>query len=145
MNFEIRHVGIVVNNLEVSVEFWKNFFSFEVLYDQFEPPFYIDELLNMKVDRLRTVKLKGKNNVLIELLKFDNLTCNEKWNGELSSVGLTHLALTVDNLDELLNRLLSAGYTSLSKILTPPNSKVNVVFVRGPENLMLELVENKIN
>jgi hypothetical protein len=47
----------------------------------------------------------------------------------------------VDNLDQLLESLGKQNYQTLSEIKISPNKKVKVVFVKGPEAIMLELVE----
>jgi catechol 2,3-dioxygenase-like lactoylglutathione lyase family enzyme len=59
----------------------------------------------------------------------------------LKTTGLTHIALTVDNLDELTEKMSNLGYKAISEVKISPNKKVKVVFVRGPEGIMLELVE----
>lgn len=145
MSSDIRHIGIVVNDLTKSIEFWQKYFRFEIAIDQIEPSPYIDELLNLKTEKLQTVKLKGKNQVLIELLKFHNLKIEEMWSGTLTSTGLTHIALIVDNLEDLCDKLVEDGYQTISKILIPPSKKVKVVFIKGPENLLIELVEEITN
>jgi len=61
--------------------------------------------------------------------------------GSLDSVGLTHIAITTKNIDELVSRLNKNGYKSISNILKSPDNKVRVVFVYGPESLYLEVVE----
>jgi hypothetical protein len=47
----------------------------------------------------------------------------------------------VDNLDELVGNLKNQNYQTISEIKTSPNKKVKVVFVKGPEAIMLELVQ----
>jgi hypothetical protein len=41
----------------------------------------------------------------------------------------------------LAAKLIENDYKFISEIKKPPNGAVKVVFVRGPEGLMLELVE----
>ena len=59
----------------------------------------------------------------------------------MKTTGLTHIALTVDNLDDLVDNLKKQNYKPLSDIKISPNKKVKVVFVKGPEAIMLELVQ----
>jgi hypothetical protein len=47
----------------------------------------------------------------------------------------------VDNLNELVVNLKKQNYQPMSEIKTSPNKKVKVVFVRGPEGTILELVQ----
>jgi hypothetical protein len=78
---------------------------------------------------------------IIELLKFESYEVDQSWSGNLKTTGLTHIALTVNNLDELVGNLKNQNYQTLSEIKTSPNKKVKVVFVKGPEAIMLELVQ----
>jgi catechol 2,3-dioxygenase-like lactoylglutathione lyase family enzyme len=134
-------VGIVVNDLEKTKDFWINTLGFKLHIKAKEESPYIDELLAIKDPRLTTVKLIDSNGFIIELLKFENYQVDNSWSGDLKTTGLTHIALTVDNLDELADRLKKENYQTLSKIKISPNKKVKVLFVRGPEAIMLELVQ----
>jgi glyoxylase I family protein len=136
-----RHVGIVVNDLEKTRDFWINNLGFKPHIEAKEESPYIDELLAIKDPDLTTVKLIDSKGFIIELLKFDNYQVENSWSGDLKTTGLTHIALTVDNLDELVNELKKQNYQPLSEIKTSPNKKVKVVFVRGPEGIILELVQ----
>ena len=131
----------MVNDLEKNRDFWINTLSFKLHIEALEESPYIDELLAMKDPALKTVKLIDSKGFIIELLKFENYQVGNSWSGDLKTTGLTHIALTVDNLDELVKVLIKNDYQTLSDIKVSPNGKVKVVFVQGPEGLMLELVE----
>ena len=134
-------MGIVVNDLDKSKDFWMNSLGFQLHVEALEQSPYIDELLAIKDPNLTTVKLIDSKGFIIELLKFDNYQVEKSWSGDLKTTGLTHIALTVDNLDELVEILRKLDFRTISEIKTSPNKKVKVVFVRGPEGIMLELVQ----
>ena len=134
-------MGIVVNDLENTRDFWINTLGFKMHIEAKEESPYIDDLLAIKEPNLTTVKLIDSKGFIIELLKFENYQVDQSWSGDLKTTGLTHIALTVDNLDELVGNLKNQNYQTLSEIKTSPNKKVKVVFVRGPEAVMLELVQ----
>jgi catechol 2,3-dioxygenase-like lactoylglutathione lyase family enzyme len=134
-------VGIVVNDLDKTRDFWINTLGFKLHIEAKEESPYIDELLAIKDPGLTTVKLIDSKGFIIELLKFENYQVENTWSGDLKTTGLTHIALTVDKLDELVEILEKLDYQTISKIKTSPNKKVKVVFVRGPEGIMLELVQ----
>jgi catechol 2,3-dioxygenase-like lactoylglutathione lyase family enzyme len=136
-----RHIGIVVNDLEKTRDFWINAIGFKLHIEVKEKSPYIDELLAIRDPGLTTIKLIDSNGFIIELLKFENYQVGNSWSGDLKTTGLTHIALTVDNLDELVDRLKKENYQTLSEIKTSPNKKVRVLFIRGPEAIMLELVQ----
>ncbi len=115
--------------------------GFTVLRRMEESRPFIDVVLGMQDVRLTTVKLTAPDANLIELLKFHSHADSEAWGGSVTSTGLTHLALTVNDV--------RATYTQLSandvKFISPPQLSVDgkalVAFCVGPEGLVLELVE----
>lgn len=131
----------MVNDLEKNIDFWINTLGFELHIEALEESPYIDQLLDIKDPALKTVKLIDSKGFIIELLKFENYQVGNSWSGDLKTTGLTHIALTVDNLDELIERLIKDNYQTVSDIKVSPNGKVKVVFIKGLEGLMLELVE----
>lgn len=139
-----RHVGIVVSDLDKTRDFWINTLGFKLHIEAKEESPYIDELLAIKDPSLTTLKLIDSKGFIIELLKFNNYQVENSWSGDLKTAGLTHIALTVDNLDELVEILRKLDYQTFSEIKISPNKKVKVVFVRGPEGIMLELVQELV-
>jgi hypothetical protein len=131
----------VVNDLDKTRDFWINVLGFNLHIEAKEESPYIDELIAIKDPVLTTVKLIDSKGFIIELLKFENYQVGNSWSGDLKTTGLTHIALTVDNLDELVDNLKKQNYQPLSDIKISPNKKVKVVFVKGPEAIMLELVQ----
>ena len=131
----------MVNDLEKTRDFWINTLGFKLHIEAKEESPYIDELLAIKEPMLTTVKLIDSKGFIIELLKFENYQVENSWSGDLKTTGLTHIALTVDNLDELVDNLKIQNYQTLSEIKISPNKKVKVAFVKGPEATMLELVQ----
>ena len=136
-----RHIGIVVNDLEKTRDFWINTIGFKLHIEAKEESPYIDELLAIRNPGLTTIKLIDSKGFIIELLKFENYQVGNSWSGNLKTTGLTHIALTVNNLDELVEVLTKNNYQKVSDIKVSPNGKVKVVFIKGLEGLMLELVE----
>jgi len=131
----------VVNDLEKTKNFWTNILGFNLHIEAKEESPYIDELLAIKDPMLTTIKLIDSKGFIIELLKFENYQVEDSWSGDLKTTGATHIALTVDNIDELVIILKKLNYQTLSEVKISPNKKVKVVFVRGPEGIMLELVQ----
>ncbi len=134
-------MGIVVNDLDKTRDFWINTLGFKLHIEAKEESPYIDDLLSIKEPNLTTVKLIDSKGFIIELLDFESYQVDQSWSGDLKTTGLTHIALTVDNLDELVDKLKNQNYQTLSEIKISPNKKVKVVFVKGPEAIMLELVQ----
>ena len=134
-------MGIVVNDLDKTKDFWIKTLGFKLHIAVKEESPYIDELLAINDPSLTTVKLIDSKGFIIELLKFENYPVKNSWSGDLKTTGLTHIALTVDDLNKLLVNLKQYNYQPFSEIKISPNKKVQVVFVKGPEGIILELVQ----
>ncbi len=137
---EMRHVGIVVNNLQKSLDFFVNVLGFKIFKKMNEKGKYIDSVLNLKKADVITVKMKAPDRSLIELLKFKNYKTfnNSK---KIYSSGLTHISFTVKDLDKTFKLLEKKKIKFFSIPQVTPDGSAKVVFCRGPENLILELVQ----
>ena len=142
MGSSFRHVGVVVQNLDESLNFWKEVFGLTIAVDNIEVSPYIDELLGLENPELRTVKLEDRKGFILELLKFSTYPDDIRSNQSFTSTGLTHIAINVEDIRSIFAVLKQKGYQELSEILDSPDKKVKVVFFKGPENLLLELVES---
>ena len=91
-------------NLELSINFWRDHFDFSISLDQIEEGKFIEHLLNIPNVKVRTVKMKGQDNSLIELLYFFGKQYIDQWRGNLTSTGLTHLAFNINNLNEKIKK-----------------------------------------
>lgn len=138
----IRHTGIVVADLEVSLRFWCDVMGFQLLKRMDETGEYLETLLATKGATVTTAKLAAPDGNLIELLHFSSHPDKPAWVGTPYSTGLTHIALTVSDLEATLGRLTGEGINSFAKPQISPDGRVKVVYCSGPENLLLELVEN---
>jgi len=141
MKSTFRHVGIVVNDIDVCLKFWLENFELDIHLDNLEITPFVDELLGLETAGLRTVKLSDQGGFILELLHFTNKNVHKEWVGDLATTGLTHIALNVLDLEKKVDLLVKKGYETLSSIKKSPDNKVKVVFVKGPENIMLELVQ----
>ena len=142
MKSGIRHVGIVVQDIELSINFWRDHFDFSISLDQIEEGKFIEHLLNIPNVKVRTVKMKGQDNSLIELLYFFGKQDIDQWRGNLTSTGLTHLALNINNLNEKIEKLQFQGFKLINQPRKSENGSVSVAFIKGPEGILIELVES---
>lgn len=137
----IRHTGLVVVDLDKSTHFWCNILDFKIQKKIVESGPHIDEMLNLKGVKVTTLKLCAKDGSMLELLNFHSHPDAEVWNGVACTTGFTHIALKVDDIELCLTKLREAGF-GINRL--PQNSldgSVKVTYVRGPENILIELVE----
>ena len=141
MTTAIRHVGLVVADLEKSLKFWCDTMGFLVLRQMEESGPHIDAMMGLKDVRVTTAKLAASDGNLLELLCFHSHPDKHHWEGKPYSTGFTHIALTVLNLDETLHRLKLVGASVPAKPQLSPDGQVKVTYASGPEGVLLELVE----
>ncbi len=137
----IRHTGLVVSDLEGALHFWCDVLGFKLARRMDESGPYIDAMMGLKDVRVTTAKLTASDGAMIELLKFHSHPDQPRWNGQPYSTGFTHIALTVDDLDAIMPGLLAAGATFPDKPQISPDGYAKVTYARGPEGVLLELVQ----
>ncbi len=137
----LRHVGLVVQDLEYSIKFWTNALGFKIEKQMKEKGSYLDKVLSLKNVNVTTVKLSAPNGGIIELLKFHSHKDKLKWDGKAYSTGLTHIALEVINVNLVYNNLIKSGVKFFDKPQNSPDGYAKLVFGQGPENVLIEFVE----
>ena len=137
---EVRHVGIVVNNMENSLKFYQDLLGFKIVRDMDEHGIYINNMLSLDNVQVRTVKLSaGTGNTLIELLDFKSHDDNDIRN--FYTIGASHVALTVDNLEDLYKHLTKNNVKFNAPPQKSPDGLVKVTFCNDPDGTPIELVE----
>lgn len=137
----IRHTGLVVADLEAALRFWCDLLGFKVARRMDEAGQHIDAMMGLEGVQVTTVKLAAPDGNLVELLYFHSHPDQPAWIGTPYSTGFTHIALTVDDLDAACQRLAGAGATFSAPPQTSPDGSAKVTYCRGPEGVLLELVE----
>ena len=137
---EVRHVGIVVNNMENSLKFYQDLLGFKIIRDMDEHGIYINNMLSLDNVQVRTVKLSADTgNTLIELLDFKSHDDNDIRN--FYTIGASHVALTVDNLEDLYKHLTKNNVKFNAPPQKSPDGLVKVTFCNDPDGTPIELVE----
>ena len=137
----IRHTGIVIENIEESVSFYRDLLGFEIRTQMEESGDYINNMLDLENVQVTTIKMGlPSGGPMIELLYFSSHP-KGKIIKSLCDIGPTHIALTVENLDELKELLKKQNIPFLSEPQYSPDGKVKLAFCQAPEGTYLELVE----
>jgi len=142
----LRHIGVTVVDMEKSLKLYKDYFGFNVVWDELEQGDFIDNLSDEKQIKVRTVKMKDTNGGMVELLQYyshPGTTSKDLENhiDKIMKVGCSHFALTVNNVDKTYNELKKMGLKFNCKPQVSPNSKAKVCFCRDFDGTLIELVE----
>ncbi len=148
MSFRIiaaDHTGITVSNLERSLGFWRDVLGFEFSHSAHqtgEMAKQITGVANAEI-KLAVVKLPGGHK--IELLEYLAPPDRKKdVNLRPCDVGHVHVALTVDSLNAILQKIAASGWRAAGepqKLTSGPNAGKRVVYVRDPDGTTVEFME----
>lgn len=137
----IRHTGIVVSGIDKSLEFYVGLLGLKVKVDALEQGSYIDNMLALKGVQVRTVKLKADDGSLVELLWYKSHPRIPKSQKEICEIGASHVAFTVENLDDEYKRLSEKGVVFNCQPQLSPDGRAKVTFCKDPDGTFIELVE----
>jgi len=138
---QIRHTGLVVNDLELAIHFWRDLLGFSIDKKMDESGPYIDAMMGLRNVEVTTVKMSAPEGGVIELLYFKSHPQKEGWSGKPYTTGFTHIALTVNNLHECYKTLSNYGVEFPATPQLSADGAVKVIYCKGPEGVLLELVQ----
>ena len=139
------HTGITVSNLERSLEFWQNVLGFEFSHRAQQTSEMASEITGVPGAEIKLAVVKAPGGHKIELLEY-LAPPDRKQHVDLRpcDVGSVHVALTVDNLDAVLQKIAASGWKAAGKpqtLTAGPNAGKRVVYVRDPDGTTIEFME----
>ena len=137
----LRHVGLVVNDLEAALKFWCGAMGFVVTRQMEEVGPHIDAMMGLRDVRVTTSKLSAPDGNILELLCFHSHPDKTSWVGQPYSTGFTHIALTVNNLNDTYAELKKSGVIFPAEPQVSLDGTAKVIYAKGPEGVLIELVE----
>ncbi len=139
------HTGITVSNLERSLEFWRDVLGFELSHTAHQTGELAREITGVAGAELKLAVLKAPGGHKIELLEYLAPPDRTK-HADLRpcDVGSVHVALTVNDLDAVLQRIAASGWKTAGKpqtLQSGPNAGKRVVYVRDPDGTTIEFMQ----
>ena len=140
---QIRHIGIIVDDLEAMKSFYCNQFDMRVYVHDMEVGDYIAGLYDLKMEQIQVelYKLITNDGCMIELLKVVPDSLKDMHSDRVFFKGCTHVAFTVSDVQLLYEKLSRGGIKFNSPPLLSRDQKHKVCFCRDPEGNYLELVQ----
>ena len=136
----IRHTGIVVSDMERSLRFYRDLLGMEIWADFCDNSGYVQAVTDVPGANVRMVKLKAADGVSIELLQYLAHPRDVPEPNKAHDVGCNHVALQVDDLDTLYEKLSAEDiHFHAPPTVSPDGAKVT--YCRDPEGVIIELVE----
>jgi catechol 2,3-dioxygenase-like lactoylglutathione lyase family enzyme len=146
-NFRIiaaDHTGITVSNLERSLEFWRDVLGFELSHRPHQTGSLASEITGVPGAEISIAVLRGYGHK-IELLEY-LAPPERKKHVDLRpcDVGSVHIALLVDDLDAVLEKIAASGWKAAGQpqtLTAGPNAGKRVVYARDPDGTTIEFMQ----
>jgi len=139
---KINHVNIVVSNLEETKAFFIQL-GLEVGDESELSGEWISSIVGLSDVSARyvTLSLPGTETNL-ELIEYTSPPSEKDPNmDKANQIGFRHIAFEVNNIDDEVHRLKEKGIKFLSVIHTYPKTGKRLVYLWGPDRILLELAQ----
>jgi lactoylglutathione lyase len=139
MAASVSHFGLCVSDLDRSMRFYCDGLGFEPLI-KYDIGNEFAHTLEVDGDVRLVSQMIGKDGLMIELLHYLSPGVVGSPSPTRNTLGITHLACNVDDLDETLARLVEHGGTIIESTRTD-NEVGRITFVADPDGTRIELLD----
>lgn len=139
------HTGITVSNLERSLAFWQDVLGFELSHTAHQKGELAEEITGVAGAEIKLAVLKTPGGHKIELLEYLAPPDRKRVHLRPCDVGSVHIALLIDDLDAVLQRIAASGWKAAGKpqiLESGPNAGKRVIYVRDPDGATIELMQS---
>ena len=137
------HTGITVSNLERSLAFWRDVLGFELSHTAHQIGELAKEITGVADAEIKLAVLKTPGGHKIELLEYLAPPDRKRLDLRPCDLDHVHVALLVDDLDAVLQKIAVSGWKPAGKpqtLKTGPNTGKRVVYVRDPDGNLVEFM-----
>lgn len=135
-----RHTGIIVSDMNKSIQFYRDFLGLKVIQDFVDKSEYINKITGIKNGHAHFIKLKMPDSSVLELLEYPSHR-TKPHNISIINVGIAHIALRVKSTEDSYQFLKSKGIELLSEPVLSSEGIAKVFFALDPDGVRVELVE----
>jgi catechol 2,3-dioxygenase-like lactoylglutathione lyase family enzyme len=140
----VHHFGITVTSLEASLRFWIDVLGFELVgRDKLENRDFVREVTGVDGGSIELAMLANGPHV-VELLEYKTALGRKTLAFQACDSGATHIALLVKDIEALLCVAATHGWVAFGTpqtVAKGPWVGRRVVYLKGPDNALIELVE----
>ena len=138
----LRHVGLIVKDIEQSYKLYRDILGFIPQIDHVEEGFFYEHLTGIKDGKARTSKCYSGDGSCIELIEYISHEPESRIKGLLSE-GFNHIALNVENVDSVCLSIKSLGLELVNEPQLNQEKTAKVAFCYDYEKNLIELVQTK--
>jgi catechol 2,3-dioxygenase-like lactoylglutathione lyase family enzyme len=138
------HTGITVSDVERSLLFWRDVLGFELSHRAHQTGELAEQITGVAGAEILIAVVKAPGHK-IELLEY-RAPADRRNQSDLRScdLGHVHVALTVDNLDDVLETIAASGWKAAGSpqtLTAGPNAGKRVIYVRDPDGTTIEFMQ----
>ena len=137
-----RHTGLIVNNIKNSSKFYEKLLKLKRVSRIVESGDYFNKLTKTKKLKADVLKVKSKDNIIIEIICYLNQKKKKKKKPKnMIDVGTMHMCFTVSNINKMYLNMKKNGVKFFSPPLKSPYDPVSTCFCYDPDFNLVQLVE----
>lgn len=140
----VHHVGISVQDVGRTVQFWSSFLGVEPRWRQVLDATYLGEVTGYPGVNLDASVIELPGGVLLEILDYQKV---DKAPNDMATAnpGNVHICLRVTDIEAMRRRAIECGATPTSpgaiEITEGPNQGAKGCYLRDPDGITLELLQ----
>lgn len=136
-----RHTGLVVRDLNRSIQFYEAL-GLKVYRREEEIGPFIDMVVGIANVTVEWAKLKCPDGSMVELLQYRSHPDEQPLtNAPSNKLGCSHIAFTVDNIDDVCQKIQGFGGSVVNLPILAPNGMVKVMYCHDLDGILVEVVE----
>ena len=141
MIIKMRHTGLVVKNLTLSIKFYEAL-GLKVWRHLLETGDFISHVVGIESVEIETAKMKLPDGSLLELLEYkSHPTKFQGKNYKSNKHGCSHVAFTVDDIEDASMRIVKLGGSIVNRPALSDDGTVKVMYCYDIDGILIELVE----
>jgi catechol 2,3-dioxygenase-like lactoylglutathione lyase family enzyme len=137
----VRHTGLVVRDLERSIRFYEAL-GLKAWRQEEESGHFIETVVGISNVRIEWAKMKCPDGLIVELLQYHSHPDAQPL-GDMPSnrLGCSHIAFTVDNIDQTCEEIVSLGGSVVNAPMQAPSGLVKVAYCHDTDGILIEVVQ----
>lgn len=134
------HTSFTVTDLDRSVAFWQNIMGYALTRRTRGSGDFVSHLIGVAGANIELAILEGGGHVL-ELVRYNSPSDQRQSVPRPWDTGAAHIALSVDNIEAVIEAMTENGWSVTGTIAVNPRSKSLVAYVRDWDGVTVELIE----
>jgi len=137
----IDHVGVIVDDLPTAKQFFLAF-GLALMGEQAVEGEWVERIIGLEGVKEDVAMFKTPDGeATLELVKFHTPVDKNGIQHPLSNtLGIRHIAFAVEDIDSIVDKMTDYGAELVGEVMTYEDT-YKLCYIRGPENIILELAE----